>query len=119
MTGYIDELQRFVGLVAVAAALVPFAAWLFSKFLRRIENYLYPPETFQAKLITKRLEVKAKDSSKKAYTLYYVTFQPFGDERAERKEYKVPAGDFAMTAPGDGGLLSIQRGKYLSFKRQV
>ena len=116
MTGYIGEIRQFVGLVAVAAALAPLGVWLFYLLLGRIENYLFPPDSFYAKLITKRLEVKAKDTSKKAYTIYYVTFQPLYGGSGERKEYKIPAGDYALIAPGDKGRLSLRRGKYLSFK---
>jgi hypothetical protein len=75
---------------------------------------LFPPVSCDAGVVCKRLEVKAKDSNKKAYTLYFMTFQ---SDAGERREYETPAGDYALAAPGDRGVLYLHMGKFKSFDR--
>ncbi|MDR1704720.1 MAG: DUF2500 domain-containing protein [Clostridiales bacterium] len=109
--------RQLIVIVAAAAAL-SFAMWLAEKLVRKLLLRLFPPVDTEAVVIAKRLEVKAKTTSKKAYTVYYMTFQPMtgGFERGKRVEYETPKERYALCAEGDKGLLTVHMNKFLEFK---
>jgi len=109
---FLIDLRREVIFAAMIAVGLLFLTWLLSYCLKRMLLRLFPPKTFSAGIVSKRFEVKWKD--KKAYTVYYMTFQP---EHGGRAEYKTSSEDYALSATGDNGVLSLHMGKFKSFER--
>lgn len=93
--------------------LIIVAFGVFSLIIAFLWDLRHPPVAVDAVVITKRSEVKSKDSNRKVYTVYYQTFQPVG---CNRKEYEVPAASFAVTAVGDRGKLTCRGGRFIAFK---
>ena len=116
MDAYLEDLRRVMLYITAAGAAAPLAAFLLSRWAKRVRERLYPPVSVWANVITKRLEVKTKDSSKKTHTLYYITFLPDG---GRRMEYAASADEYALSAPGDRGVLEVQMGKFKSFTRAM
>lgn len=101
-----NMLYGFLGVLGILAVM-----YLLQRLWEELSLKLWPPVSVDAVLVTKRPEVKAKSDSKKAYTVYYMTFQT--DEM--RKEYKTPAGEYALAAEGDRGVLTLHRKKFKGF----
>ena len=110
---FLPELKLNIAAAALAVTGLLFVTWLFSYLVKRLLLRLFPPETFNAGIVSKRLEVKNKNKEPK--TLYYITFQT--GESGERTEYKTPSGDYALSAVGDNGVLKLHLGKFMSFER--
>jgi hypothetical protein len=110
----ISAFNRQLAYLVLAAAGIMLAMWLIERFIKWLLLRLFPPVETEAVIIAKRLEVKAKSGSKKAYTVYYMTFKPIaaGFEWGERKEYETPKEKYALCAEGDRGALKIHMKKF-------
>jgi hypothetical protein len=90
----------------------PGLVWILKHWVEKLLLRLFPPDDFDALLVSKRLEVKTKD--KEVKTFYYLTFQ-YGLN--VRTEHKVKTDVYALHAEGDTGILSMRSEKFVSFKR--
>lgn len=103
--------------------IVVLAFILFTAF-KGIKQWSYnnkqPVLTVNAKLVSKRIDVKHRSShhnenvSHSSHTYYYATFEV---ESGDRMEFDLNGQDYGMLAEGDEGRLTFQGTRFLGFQR--
>lgn len=108
----LDYLNRFLIYVIIGGVTAPVLAWLGGRAYAYARHRLVPVKTVNARVVTKRLEVKTKDSNKKCITLYFVTFA----HENSRREYELAPEKYALYAEGDAGTLKYHGSKFMDFE---
>lgn len=76
-----------------------------------LHNQQAPKESYEAKLVAKRMQVSGANGS---YTNYYATFEWQG----QRQEFRLSAKGYGLLVEGDRGQLQFQGTRFLSFERR-
>lgn len=109
---YFDNINNFLLIVIAAGVAAPILAFAGRRLADAAKLRLVPVEVADARVVAKRLEVKTKDSNKKVYTVYFLTFSFIN---GTRREFETGAEKYSVCAEGDWGKLSFHGSKFLSF----
>jgi len=81
------------------------------------KNNNSPKIPAEAKIVAKRLNVGGGGiNNSMSSTSYYATFE---FSTGDRKEFRVPFGEYGLLAEGDAGILTFQGTRYISFERKI
>jgi len=118
---FIGNIREVAIIAVIIFAAIPIILSLGKLLWNRLYSAVTPVEEVVATVISRRIEVK--DSDGKPVTAYYLTFSRAQDEIGIafdiRVEYEISAEIYATHICGDTGMLSLRRGKFISFDREL